>query len=117
MTHDTEPAVTTNSQIGCCGSDLGEQRPVEATLLQALKALADPTRLRIVGLLAQQEAPLCVCDIVAAFPLEQPTISHHLRVLREAGLVTSQKHGLWAFYSMRREAIRQLTAGMEHIVS
>jgi ArsR family transcriptional regulator len=75
-----------------------------------LKALADPTRLRILDLLAQQAEPtwatqelpqaslLCVCDITAHFQQNQPTISHHLRLLREARLVDCERRGVWAFY-------------------
>ena len=67
---------------------------------QTLAALADPTRLQIVSMLAVQEAPLCVCDITSAFDLGQPTISHHLKVLREARLVRLEKRGLWVYYSI-----------------
>ena len=66
-----------------------------------LKALADPTRLRILAILAAQPAsePLCACDVETAFDLSQPTISHHLKVLREAGLVSVSKRGLWHYYA------------------
>jgi ArsR family transcriptional regulator len=70
-----------------------------ATLADRLKALADPTRLRMLDLLAQQSAPLCVCEITDQFAQQQPTISHHLRILREAGLITGEKRGTWAYYS------------------
>jgi len=68
------------------------------SLAETLGALADPTRLRILDLLAQQEEPLCVCDITPRFPQNQPTISHHLRLLRQAGLIDCRKQGIWAFY-------------------
>ncbi len=67
-------------------------------LADQLKALADPTRLRLLDLLAQQTGPLCVCALTALFPQHQPTISHHLRVLRQAGLVDCEKRGVWAYY-------------------
>jgi len=70
-----------------------------ATLADRLKALADPTRLRMLDLLAQQSAPLCVCEITDQFELHQPTISHHLRILREAGLIYGERHGTWAYYA------------------
>jgi ArsR family transcriptional regulator len=63
-----------------------------------LKALGDPTRLRMLDLLAQQPEPLCVCDITPQFPQNQPTISHHLRLLREAGLIDTEKRGIWSYY-------------------
>jgi ArsR family transcriptional regulator, arsenate/arsenite/antimonite-responsive transcriptional repressor len=70
-----------------------------------LKALADPTRLRILSLLSRHEGEVCVFEIVESFTLEQPTISHHLRILRDAGLVDCRKRGLWAYYYVRRDAL------------
>jgi ArsR family transcriptional regulator len=67
-------------------------------LAERLKALADPTRLRMLDLLAQQRAPLCVCEINEHFAQRQPTISHHLRILREAGLIDCEKRGVWGYY-------------------
>jgi ArsR family transcriptional regulator len=79
-----------------------EDAVVQARLL---KALADPTRLRILSLLSRHEGEVCVFEIVESFTLEQPTISHHLRILRDAGLVDCRKKGLWAYYYVRREAL------------
>ncbi len=70
-----------------------------ATLADRLKALADPTRLRMLDLLAQQAHPLCVCDITSQFDLHQPTISHHLRILREAQLISGERRGVWSYYA------------------
>jgi ArsR family transcriptional regulator len=64
-----------------------------------MRALGEPMRLEIYRLIAAQDGPLCVCDVVDRFPLQQPTISHHLRVLREANLVTVTRDGKWAYYS------------------
>jgi ArsR family transcriptional regulator, arsenate/arsenite/antimonite-responsive transcriptional repressor len=64
------------------------------------KALGDPTRVQILHILAAASDPVCVCDFTAAFDLGQPTISHHLAKLREAGIVTSFKRGIWAFYQL-----------------
>ena len=72
-----------------------------------LKALADPTRLRILSLLSRHEGEVCVFEIVESFTLEQPTISHHLRILRDAGLVDCRKKGLWAYYYVRRDALKR----------
>jgi len=79
----------------------------EDAIVQArlLKALADPTRLRILSLLSRHEGEVCVFEIVESFTLEQPTISHHLRILRDSGLVDCRKKGLWAYYYVRREAL------------
>ncbi|MFI5272367.1 MAG: ArsR/SmtB family transcription factor [Ktedonobacterales bacterium] len=84
----------------CCGeaapATLGA--PHAVTLAGRLKALADPTRLRMLDLLVAQAQPLCVCDITSQFDQHQPTISHHLRILRQAGLIDCDKRGVWGFY-------------------
>jgi ArsR family transcriptional regulator len=82
--------------------------PEQERLVRAFKALADPTRLEILRLLSAQRGPTCVCDVVAHFGLSQPTISHHLRVLREAGLLRASRIGVWSFYEPDPEARRIL---------
>lgn len=84
--------------------------------VRQFKALADPTRLRIVATLAANEAPICVCDLNTGFDLEQPTISHHLKVLRQAGLVSSARRGSWAYYRLHPAAegwVREVLATVE----
>lgn len=81
-----------------------------ATLAARLKVLADPTRLRMLDLLAQQTEPLCVCDITDQFEQNQPTISHHLKLLRDAGLIAGEKRGIWAFYWATEEGRAALLA-------
>jgi ArsR family transcriptional regulator len=71
----------------------------QSLLVAGFKALADPSRLDIFRLIAAQDAPLCVCDVVDRFSLSQPTISHHLKVLREAGLIVVSRRGVWAYYA------------------
>ncbi len=68
------------------------------SLAERLKAVADPTRLRILDLLVQQPEPVCVCDITPQFSQNQPTISHHLKLLRDARLVETEKRGIWSYY-------------------
>jgi ArsR family transcriptional regulator len=68
-------------------------------LVAVFRALGDPTRLDVYRLIAAQPEPLCVCDIVARFDVSQPTISHHLKILREARLVTVSRRGVWAYYA------------------
>src|SRR5690348_4874709 len=80
-----------------------------------LKALADSTRLRILSLLSRYEGEVCVFEIVESFTLEQPTISHHLRVLRDAGVVDCRKKGLWAYYYVRREALGRARDVIENL--
>jgi ArsR family transcriptional regulator, arsenate/arsenite/antimonite-responsive transcriptional repressor len=84
-----------------------------ATLATRLKILSDPTRLELLDFLAQQREPLCVCDLTPRFSQNQPTISHHLKVLREAGLIDTEKRGLWSHYwatSCGKVALRSVTA-------
>jgi ArsR family transcriptional regulator, arsenate/arsenite/antimonite-responsive transcriptional repressor len=96
----------------CCGPDVPALAPAAADVLAArFKALADPTRVAIVNRLAQAEET-CVCDLTAAFALSQPTISHHLKVLRDAGLVESSRRGTWAFYRVVPEALAALAAAL-----
>jgi len=71
-------------------------RPLSAGLF---RALSDPLRLEILALIGSRPVPICVCDIVGRFDVTQPTISHHLKVLRDAGLVTSFRRGRWSYYS------------------
>jgi len=76
-----------------------------------LKALADPVRLRLMSLVASNPGgEACVCDLNDAFDLTQPTISHHLKVLHDAGLVDREKRGVWAYYRIRAEALTSLSA-------
>ncbi len=81
-------------------------------LAATFKALADPTRVAIVNRLACGEE-CCVCDLTGAFDLSQPTVSHHLRVLRDAGLVESERRGTWGYYRLVPEAIERLRGVFE----
>ena len=94
----------------CCASPQtsGLAQSAAAALAERLKTLADPTRLRMLDLLAQGQEALCVCHITEQFPIHQPTISHHLRLLREAGFVDCEKRGVWAYYWATEEGKRQL---------
>jgi ArsR family transcriptional regulator len=69
------------------------------------KAIADPYRLRMLATLARESEEVCVCDFTDALPLNQPTVSHHLRILREAGLVTCERRGTWVYYQLAHDAI------------
>jgi DNA-binding transcriptional ArsR family regulator len=83
------------------------ERDAAERLAVTFKALADPTRVAIVNRLSSLST-VCVCDLTAAFELSQPTISHHLRVLRDAGLVEAERRGTWAYYRLVPEAIDRL---------
>ena len=93
--------------VACC-------RPLDDTGLTAeeaeataglFKALADPARVRIVNLLALNPEPVCVCELTPAVGLSQPTVSHHLKKLVQAGLLEREQRGVWAYYSLDREGI------------
>lgn len=85
------------------------ERPQELRQHAALlKAVGDETRLEIVALLADAGEPVCVCDIEVHFDLSQPTISHHLKVLRKAGWLLSERRGTWVFYEVDRSALDRL---------
>jgi ArsR family transcriptional regulator len=74
-----------------------------------LKALAEPVRLRLMSLIASHPGgEACVCNLTGAFDLSQPTISHHLKVLHEAGLLDREKRGVWVYYQARTEALASL---------
>lgn len=82
-----------------------------ADLARMFKALGDPVRLRMLSLIASyQGGESCVCDISPAFDLSQPTISHHLKVLREAGLLDCERRGTWVYYRVIPSALAQLSA-------
>lgn len=84
--------------------------------VEVLKALADPTRLQMIGVLKRSAQPVCICDFTAAFDLSQPTISHHMAKLREAGLVEVTKDGIWAYYRLNRRLDAKTRALLEVLV-
>src|SRR6185437_2055985 len=94
--------------VVCCGPATEPLAVHERDQLAAqFKALADPTRVGIVNALASAEE-VCVCNLTATFDLSQPTISHHLKILREAGLVEATRRGTWAYYRLVPEAVGAL---------
>ncbi len=105
----------------CCG-DAGEVRPrlglAEAQDLAAqIQILAHPVRLQIIDVLAHHGGQVCVCDLEAVLPVKQPTVSHHLRLLRAAGLVDCECRGPWAYYFLRREALAALRARLDRYLA
>jgi len=92
----------------CCGPDTPALAPAEREALALrFRALSDSARVAIVNRLAAADE-VCVCDLNASLDLAQPTVSHHLRILREAGLVESTRRGTWAFYRLVPDAVAQL---------
>ncbi len=74
------------------------------------KALGDPTRMQLVDVLRKHAGKVCVCELVPLFDLSQPTVSHHLKILRDAGIVGSERQGLWAYYYVIPGALDELSA-------
>jgi ArsR family transcriptional regulator len=97
----------------CCSPLQREPLSVEQAerVAPLLKAMADPVRLRLLSLVASHEGgEACVCDLTGAFELSQPTISHHLKVLHETGLLDRSKRGTWVYYRVRRDALSSVAA-------
>lgn len=80
------------------------------------KALADANRLAILATLARANDEVCVCDFTGGLPLEQPTVSHHLRILREADLVTCERRGTWVYYRIAADARERLDAALRSLL-
>jgi ArsR family transcriptional regulator len=74
------------------------------------RALGDPIRMQLVDVLQKHAGKVCVCELVPLFDLSQPTVSHHLKVLREAGIVGSERRGLWAYYYVNPDAVKELSS-------
>ena len=96
----------------CCaplGASTLSAEEAEATA-GLFKALGDPARVRAVNLLATSAEPVCICNLVEPLGLSQPTVSHHMKKLLEAGLVEREQRGKWAYFSLRRDAVEKLAA-------
>jgi ArsR family transcriptional regulator, arsenate/arsenite/antimonite-responsive transcriptional repressor len=111
----TEVDLTTLPVITCCAplataSLSDEEAQATATLF---RALGDPTRVKILNLLSRSDEPVCVCEFVPAVELSQPTVSHHLKKLTDAGLLEREERGKWAYYSLSGEAVERLAALVE----
>jgi ArsR family transcriptional regulator len=102
-----------SADTACCPPITQHRIPAEtaAVLAPAFKALGDPVRLQLMSMIASApDGEICVCDLTPAFELSGPTISHHLKTLREAGLVDSDRRGTWVYYRARPAIMRQLAA-------
>jgi ArsR family transcriptional regulator len=99
---------------GCCAPEATPTlRPETAQdLSDTLQLLAHPIRLQILDILAQHGGDVCVCDLEGALPVKQPTVSHHLRLLREAGVIDCERRGLWAYYFLKRDVFQARWAAM-----
>jgi ArsR family transcriptional regulator, arsenate/arsenite/antimonite-responsive transcriptional repressor len=100
------------SAVACCaplgGGVLGEEEA--AATAELFRALGDPARVRIVNLLATSDGPVCACNLYEPLALSQPTVSHHLKKLVDAGLLEREQRGKWAYFSLKRDAVETLAA-------
>jgi ArsR family transcriptional regulator len=98
--------------IGCCAPLAAPLLGQEEALATAelFRALSDPARVRIVNVLATSEEPVCACEFEPALGLSQPTVSHHLKKLVDAGLLDRDQRGRWAYFSLKRDAVEKLAA-------
>ena len=112
----SKPSATKVRSPECCASVLTAPLDAEdaTELAGGFSALADPVRLRVLSILAASpEGEVCVCDFVEPLAKSQPTVSHHLRVLSEAGLVQGDRRGKWVWYSLNRERLAELRAAID----
>ena len=111
MTATTLPLITPR-RLGerCCDPDAKPSMSMAQTKRATadLEILAHPIRMQLLDVLARKEGLVCVCDLETAVPVKQPTVSHHLKLLREAGLIHSERQGLYAYYRVDRVELRSL---------
>ena len=107
-----EPKTKRTAGVRCCEPVVyPDVDRVQAERLAVIaKALGDPVRLQLVDVLRKHAGKVCVCELVPLFDLSQPTVSHHLKVLRDAGIVDSERRGLWAYYYVLPDALKELAA-------
>jgi ArsR family transcriptional regulator len=114
MPVDLELAPKTKRAAGepCCEPVVypDVQREQAQRMAAIAKALGDPIRLQLVDVLRKHAGKVCVCELVPLFDLSQPTVSHHLKVLRDAGIVESERKGLWAYYYVIPESLQEFSA-------
>jgi ArsR family transcriptional regulator len=98
--------------IACCAPLSASVMDSEQAVATAelFKALGDPARVRAVNLLATSGEPVCICNLIEPLGLSQPTVSHHMRKLLDAGLVEREQRGKWAYFSLKRDAVEKLAA-------
>jgi len=106
-----EPALQSIAR-SCCPGLAASAAGAAERWAAIFKALADPTRLQILSLLARNPGGVCECNIVDCTPLSQPTISYHVKVLREAGLLDVEKQGLWCRFRLRKDVVSQVVAAL-----
>ena len=106
----------TRERGACCPLPVTLDQAWAADQASLLRAIADPTRLAMLAALQKAEQPICICDFTGAFGLTQPTISHHIAKLRAAGLVESERSGIWVYYRLRRDLPGRVSRVLEALL-
>jgi ArsR family transcriptional regulator len=112
---ELEPKTKRPAGARCCEPVVypDVDREQAARLAEIAKALGDPIRLQLVDVLRKHAGKVCVCELVPLFDVSQPTLSHHLKKLREAGIVDSERRGLWAYYYVIPDALKELSTWLD----
>jgi ArsR family transcriptional regulator, arsenate/arsenite/antimonite-responsive transcriptional repressor len=107
--------MSVDTAVACCApvADPAITHEQAGSLASVFKALADPSRVRIVNMLATADAPVCVCEFTPELGLSQPTVSFHLKKLLDAGLLQREQRGTWAYYSLEPDALLRLSTVFE----
>jgi ArsR family transcriptional regulator len=117
MAVDLELAPKTKRPAGdpCCAPVVYPEieREKAERMAAIAKALGDPIRMQLVDVLRKHAGKVCVCELVPLFDLSQPTVSHHLKVLRDAGIVGSERKGLWAYYYVNPESLEEIKSWLK----
>jgi ArsR family transcriptional regulator len=117
MAVDLELTPKTKRPVGepCCEPVVYPEvdRAQAVRMAELAKALGDPVRLQLVDVLRKHAGQVCVCELLPLFDISQPTLSHHLKKLRDAGIVASEKRGLWAYYYVLPDALAPLAAWLD----
>ncbi len=116
---DITTGAATRSADGCCGTAGSPLSTDDATVLaERLGAIADPVRLQILSIIATSpKGEVCACDFVGPIDKSQPTVSHHLKVLAEAGLVDGEKRGRWVWYRLTPDALRDVLGQVAEVTA
>jgi ArsR family transcriptional regulator len=105
------PTLPGPASAACCAPPAGANASLDAERLAAIaKALSEPVRVRIVDLLRRSDEPVCQCELNALFELKQPVLSHHMKRLADAGLVTVTRRHRWAYYAVAPEVLKELSS-------
>lgn len=105
------PVLPGPAAAGCCGPSAGDDPRLPAERLAAVaKAMSEPLRIRILDVLRRSDEPVCQCELIALYGIRQSLLSHHVKKLVDAGLVTVERRHKWAYYSISPDALKELTA-------